>query len=292
MTSRAEPGRERTSRADPGRETAARDDPGRDEAWLLAGDAMATAGDVESARSAFGHVSPTSPDYVEARSRLIGTYQGGADAGTALRLARETAKAAPDNDEAQLLLADCLRGGEQYAESARVLDGVIARAGDHADWQVYYMRGVALAEDGRWADGEKDLVRAMGMRPDEPDILNYLGYSWIEHGEHQAQARAMLARAVAAKPDSGALLDSLGWADYQLGDIAQAVPTLEQAAALEPAEPEIIDHLGDAYWRAGRKLEARYQWERVLSLDPPATLHQAVEAKLKDRGPPATVAAR
>ncbi len=267
-------------------------DPGRDEAWLLAGDAMATAGDVDSARAAFGHVSTTSPDYVEARSRLIGAYQGSADAGTALRLARETAKAAPDNDEAQLLLADCLRAGEQYAESARVLDGVIARAGDHADWQVYYMRGVALAEDGRWTEGEKDLTKAMAMRPDEPDILNYLGYSWIEHGEHQAQARAMLARAVAAKPDSGALLDSLGWADYQLGDIAQAVPTLEQAAALEPAEPEIIDHLGDAYWRAGRKLEARYQWERVLSLGPPAKLRQAVEAKLKDQGPPATVAAR
>lgn len=267
-------------------------DPGRDEAWLLVGDAMSTAGDAEAARAAFGHVAATSPDYVEARSRLIATYQGDADTGIALKLARETAQAAPNSDEAQLLLADCLRASERYAESAKVLDGVVARAGDQADWQVYYMRGVALTEDGRWDDGEKDLRRAMAMRPDEPDILNYLGYSWIQHGEHQAEARAMLARAVAIKPDSGALLDSLGWADFQLGDIGQAVEKLEQAVALEPAEPEILDHLGDAYWRAGRKTEARYQWERVLSLNPPAKLRDAVEAKLKEKPAPAKVAAR
>ena len=189
-----------------------------------------------------------------------------------------------------LLLADCLRAAEQYAESAEVLDGVIARAGENAGWQVYYMRGVALTEGGRWADGEKDLKRALAMRPDEPDVLNYLGYSWIEHGEHQAEARAMLARAVAARPDSGGLLDSLGWADFKLGDTRGAVAKLEQAAALEPSEPEILDHLGDAYWRAGRKTEARYQWERVLSLHPSAKLRDAVEAKLKPRPAPGKVA--
>jgi tetratricopeptide (TPR) repeat protein len=258
-------------------------DPGRDEAWLLAGDAMAMAGDNDEARRAFGQVSATSPDYVEARSRLIATFQGAADSGTALKLARETAQAAPTSDEAQLLLADCLRAARQFAESAQVLDGVVARSGDHADWQVYYMRGVALAEGGRWPEGEKDLQRAMSMQPGQPDILNYLGYSWIEHGEHLPQARAMLAQAVAAKPDSGSMLDSLGWADYQLGDIDQAIDKLEQAVALEPVEPEIIDHLGDAYWRAGRKTEARYQWERVLGLNPSVKLKNAVDAKLRSQ---------
>ena len=267
-------------------------DPSRDDVWLLAGDAMAGAGDVGSARAAFGRIAPTSPDYVEARSRLIATYQGEADTMLNINLARETAKAAPDNDEAQLLLADCLRAAEHYAEAAQVLDGVIARAGDRAGWQVYYMRGVARSEDGRWPEGEKDLERAMAMRPDEPDLLNYLGYSWIQHGEHLAEARAMLARAVAAKPESGALLDSLGWADLQLGDIAPAIEKLEQAAALEPAEAEIIDHLGDAYWRAGRRVEALYQWERVLGLHPSDKLRDAVEVKLKAKPAPPKVAAR
>ena len=267
-------------------------DPERNEAWLLVGDAMASAGDVETARRAFGHVSIASPDYVEARARLIATYQGDADTGVTLRLARETAKAAPGDDEAQLLLADCLRAAGQFAESAQVLDGVIARAGDHADWQVYYMRGVALAELGRWPEGERDLTRALAMKPDQPDLLNYLGYSWIQHGEHLTQARGMLTQAVAAKPDSGAMLDSLGWADFQLGDTGHAIEKLEQAAALEPAEPEIIDHLGDAYWRAGRKIEAQYQWERVLGLGPPAKLRDAVEAKLKTKSAPPKVAER
>jgi tetratricopeptide (TPR) repeat protein len=258
-------------------------DPGRDEAWLLAGDAMATAGDNDEARRAFGQVSVGSPDYVEARSRLIATYQGDADSGVALKLARETAQAAPASDEAQLLLADCLRAAQRFAESAQVLDGVVARSGGHADWQVYYMRGVALTEGGHWPEGEKDLQRALSMQPGQPDILNYLGYSWIEHGEHLPQARAMLAQAVAAKPDSGSMLDSLGWADYQLGDIDQAIDKLEQAVALEPVEPEIIDHLGDAYWRAGRKTEARYQWERVLGLNPSAKLKDAVDEKLRSK---------
>jgi len=112
-------------------------------------------------------------------------------------------------------------------------------------------------------------------------VLNYLGFSYVDKGEHLIEAKAMIEKAAAARPDSGAIIDSLGWAYFKLGDYQNAVAQLERAVGLEAADPDINDHLGDAYFRVGRVIEARYQWQRVLTLDPSATLRQQVEMKLK-----------
>jgi Flp pilus assembly protein TadD len=125
------------------------------------------------------------------------------------------------------------------------------------------------------------MKKALTLAPDEPEVLNYLGYSWIDRGERLQEAKAMIEKAVAAKPDSGAMVDSLGWAYFRLGDFPKAVDQLERAAELEPADPDINNHLGDAYWRAGRKTEARFQWQRVLTLNPDAKMREEVERKLK-----------
>jgi Flp pilus assembly protein TadD len=178
-------------------------------------------------------------------------------------------------------LADALRINERYAESAKVLDRLIADQGDKAGWQLYYMRGVALQQSDQWPSAEKDMKTALTLAPDEPEVLNYLGYSWVDRGERLPEAKAMIERAVAAKPDSGPIVDSLGWAYFRMGDYQKAVDALEHAAELEPADPDINNHLGDAYWRAERKTEARFQWERVLTLDPDAKLRDEVEGKLK-----------
>jgi Flp pilus assembly protein TadD len=257
-------------------------DPQRDEAWLLVGDAMAAAGDIEAARAAYEHPQAGSPDYIGARARLIETYQLPSDAPTVLKLAQETVGAAPNDQDAQILLADALRTAERYQESADVLDKLIAARGETASWDLYYMRGVALEQAGRWQDAERDMQKALSLKPDEPDILNYLGYSWIDRGEKLKEGKAMIEKALAAKPDSGAMIDSLGWAYYRLGDYDRSVQQLERATELEPADPEINNHLGDAYWRAGRRLEAVFQWRLVLTLQPDAKLRAEVEAKLKD----------
>ena len=260
-------------------------DPQRDEAWLLVGDSMAAAGDVDAARAAYGHPQPGSPDYLGARARLIETYQQPSDAPAVLQLAQDTVKAAPGDPDALTLLADALRTSERYQESADVLDKLIAARGAAASWDLYYMRGVALEQAGRWPQAEADLKAALAMKPDEPDILNYLGYSWIDRGEQIDQGKAMIEKALASKPDSGAIVDSLGWAYYKLGDYDKSVQQLERATELEPADAEINNHLGDAYWRAGRHIEATFQWRRVLTLQPGAKLRAEVESKLKDGGP-------
>jgi len=260
-------------------------DPQRDEAWLLVGDSMASAGDIDAARAAYNHPQPGSADYLGARARLIETYQLPGDAPVVLKLAQETVKAAPDDPDALTLLADALRTSEHYQESADVLDKLIAARGETASWDLYYMRGVALEQAGHWPDAERDLKKALALKPDEPDILNYLGYSWIDRGQQVAEGKAMIEKALAAKPDSGAIIDSLGWAFYRLGDYDQSVQQLERATELEPADAEINNHLGDAYWRDGRRTEAGFQWRRVLTLQPDAKLRAEVEAKLKDGGP-------
>jgi tetratricopeptide (TPR) repeat protein len=257
-------------------------DPSRDEAWVLVGDAMMANDDTAAARDAYSHPKAGSAQFIDARARLITTYDGHPDDNpTVLQIAQDTVKSDPGDDDALTLLADALRVNEQYAESAKVLDTLIANQGEKASWQLYYMRGVARQQSGDWTTAEADMKKALTLAPDQPEVLNYLGYSWIDRGERLQEAKAMIEKAVAAKPDSGAMVDSLGWAYFRLGDFVKAVDQLEHAAELEPADPDINNHLGDAYWRAGRKTEARFQWQRVLTLGPDAKTRADVERKLK-----------
>lgn len=268
-------------------------DPTRDEAWVMAGDVLATDGDVEAARAAYLAPRPGSDQFESARGKLAWSFQGAGDKATALKTARETLAADPTNQDLAVTLADLLRADERYAESIAVLDKLISDAGDKADWRLLYMRAVDLEESGRWPEAERDLKRALAQKPDEPELLNFLGYSWIDHGEKLPEAMAMVEKAVRLDPQSGAMIDSLGWGYYRTGDYQKAVEKLEVAVVLEPGDPDVNNHLGDAYWRVGRKTEAQFQWRRVLTLEPSAKLRSEVEGKLKDGldpGPPARVA--
>ncbi|MHB8529542.1 MAG: tetratricopeptide repeat protein [Caulobacteraceae bacterium] len=256
-------------------------DPKLDEGWIMVGDIMADVGDKAGARAAYEEPKPGSPQYVEARGKLAWTYQNDGDKQEALKIARNTLAGQPASDEAAVTLADIERVDERYDESAEILDRLIRKAGDHPDWRLLYMRAAAYQQTGRWPDAERDLETALKLKPDEPELLNFLGYSWIDRGENLKQAILMIQKAVDQNPQSGAMLDSLGWGYYRLGDYTTAVEKLEAAVALDAADPDVNNHLGDAYWRVGRKTEAQYQWKRVLTLDPNAKLRAEIEVKLK-----------
>lgn len=132
-------------------------------------------------------------------------------------------------------------------------------------WIVHYTRAVTFHQLDKWAEAEADFRAALEIRPNQPQILNYLGYSLVERGEKLDEALQMIERAVAAQPENGAIVDSYGWVLFQLGQYDEAVVHLENAAALEAVDPVINDHLGDAYWAVGRTTEARFQWNRALS---------------------------
>jgi Flp pilus assembly protein TadD len=255
-------------------------DPQENEAWVFLGDILAQGDDQEAARAAYNKVPPSSPDWVDARERVIASYQAQDDLDTATRMAEDLVKAAPEDRDALVVQADLYRAAGRFPDAVKVLDKLIAQDPSGADWAIYYERGTALDRAGRWPEAEKDLQKALSLRPDQPDVLNYLGYSWVTRGERLPQAITMLQKAYLAQPNSGEIADSLGWAYYNMGDFKQAVQRLERAVALEPVNAEINDHLGDAYWRAGRKTEAQYQWSRVLSLKPTPELKASVERKL------------
>lgn len=269
-------------------------DPTRDEAWMLVGDVLDNNGDAAGARTAYAKVGPGAAEYLAARVKLAWNYQNAGDKETALATARETLARKPTDEDTQITYADLLRADERYDESAKVLDGLIGARPEAADWKLLYMRAVDYEESGRWSDAEQDLRIALKMRPDEAELLNFLGYSWIDRGVKLPEALAMVKRAVSLQPESGAMIDSLGWGYFRMGDYRDAVAQLEAAVVLEPGDPDVNDHLGDAYWRVGRKTEAGYQWRRVLTLDPSVKLKAEVEAKLAsglDHAPTAPVVA-
>lgn len=191
----------------------------------------------------------------------------------------------PDRIEALIRLGDLYRSRKSWQEAADTYTTALERIGEPEQhhWAVYYARALAWDSLKRWPETEADLKKAMALQPDDPYLLNYLGYSWIDRGINLDEARAMVARAVELRPKDGYIVDSLGWALYRLGDYEGAVGKLERAVELRPLDPTINDHLGDAYWRVGRRIEARFQWQRAMRTAEDEPSRQAIAEKL-DKG--------
>ncbi|GGG52543.1 hypothetical protein GCM10010964_44600 [Caldovatus sediminis] len=194
------------------------------------------------------------------------------------------AAALPDAPQPHARLGDILRARGRYAEAAAAYNRAIERlrTPGSRDWAVFYARGIAHERSGDWPLAEADFKRALELSPEQPYVLNYLGYSWVEQGRNLEEARAMLERAVQLRPNDGNIADSLGWALFKLGDLNGAVHWLERAVELEPRNSVINDHLGDAYWATGRRREAEFQWRRALALGPEPGEGPKIEAKLRE----------
>jgi tetratricopeptide (TPR) repeat protein len=166
--------------------------------------------------------------------------------------------------------ANILRSEFRYVETISVLTPAIEALPSRraADWPLYFSRGISFERTGQWERAVEDFRAALLLSPNQPDVLNYLGYTWVDRGENMVEAMEMINRALAMRPEAGYIIDSLGWGYYRLGDYEQAVTLLEQAIALDPGVSEINDHLGDALWRAGRYLEAIFHWNHALAYGP------------------------
>ncbi len=171
----------------------------------------------------------------------------------------------PDDVQSYISYGNMLRGRERFAEAADVYTQAIDRIGapGAADWSLFYFRGIAYERTKQWPKAEADFKKALELSPDQPLVLNYLGYSWVDMGMNLDEAVAMIKKAVDLRPNDGYIVDSLGWAHYRLGHYDDAVDELERAISLRADDPVINDHLGDAYWKTGRKLEAQFQWRHA-----------------------------
>ncbi|WP_298365594.1 tetratricopeptide repeat protein [uncultured Bradyrhizobium sp.] len=207
----------------------------------------------------------------------------------AIKILKEVTADQPKDIEAILALGNIERGRKKFADCAttysQAIDALPAAGGDKNAWVTYYYRGICEERSKQWNKAEADMRKALELQPEQPHVLNYLGYSWIDQGINLDEGMKMIKRAVDQRPDDGYIVDSLGWAYYRIGNYDEAVKNLERAIDLKPEDPTINDHLGDAYWRVGRTLEAKFQWAHARDLKPEPEELPKIQAKI-DNGLP------
>ena len=236
------------------------------------------------AQNEFDKIKTDSPLYFQSKLQRAWLYNDmdrpEETIGALLKLEKEY----PDNREVLNSIAEFYRMNERFAEAIPAYSKVIDNIEEEnvRDWIIYYTRGIVFDQEKRWAEAEMDFKKALEIRPEQPMVLNYLAYSWVDRGLNYVEAKKMLIRAVELRPNDGYIVDSLGWALYKMGDYEEAVPVLERAAQLETQDWAINDHLGDAYWTVGRKNEARFQWRHALSLSPDEDKIDLIKSKIKD----------
>lgn len=189
-----------------------------------------------------------------------------------------------DDVEAIMALGNILRDRKKYEECADVYSKALdlVKTPTRPNWTTFYFRGICYERSKQWPKAEADLKKALELYPDQPHVLNYLGYSWIDQHVNLDEGMRLIRKAVDQRPDDGYIVDSLGWAHYRIGEYDEAIKHLERAVELKPMDPTINDHLGDAYWKVGRQLEAKFQWTHAKDLKPEPDDLAKIEKKLKN----------
>lgn len=200
----------------------------------------------------------------------------------ALAMLTELSNANPTEIDPWIARGDLLRVHDRFLEASIAYGEAIKRIPTPSakDWAVFYARGACLERLDHWGEAKADLEKSLQLNPNQPDVLNYLGYGLITRGENTDEAKAMLEKALAASPNDPQIIDSMGWALYTLGQYKEALPYLERAVELLASDATVNDHLGDVYWRLGRKTEARYQWQRALTYKPAEEDVKKINSKL------------
>lgn len=245
-------------------------DPDHSDATVLAGELMSATEQFQLAAVTYAAVPEDDPNYIEAQMGRAGAMEDLGRERTAIDILSNLAQARPDLASVQAAYGDILRRAERFDEAIVAYTAVLSLVDTDQPryWFIYYARAISYHQTDNWDPAEADFRRALELNPEQPNVLNYLGYSLVEQRRNFDEALGMIQRAVAARPESGYIIDSLGWVYYRLGRYEEAVAPMERAVELEPNDPIVNDHLGDVYWTVGRYREAEFQWHRALSFDP------------------------
>lgn len=249
---------------------------------LLMGDIAATRMKYAEASARYDLIPEKSPLYWLSRMRMSEIYETQGKRDDSIAMLNQMAENPLLRVNALVALGDLYRQEEDFKDAFEAYDKAIADIGELSEehWPLIYARGMSLERLNNWEQAEKDLMQALNFQPDNPMILNFIGYNWVDKGVHLEKALDYIKRAVDMRPDDGYILDSYGWAHYRLGHYKDAVEWMEKSAAIVPDDATILDHLGDAYWQAGRRDEARYKWLRAHDISHDAAFKVKVQGKI------------
>jgi tetratricopeptide (TPR) repeat protein len=251
--------------------------------YLLAG-SLEQSKDLPRAISVYAAIDKKSPLYFRGQIRSAEALYSILKKEEAYRILDILEQSYPAIPESQLTKADLLRDDKRYFEAIDIYTKVINTIKNpiSSDWVKYFSRGIVFERAGQWDKAEADFNQALKLEPDQPDVLNYMGYSLLTYGGNIHRAKTLIQLALEQRPDDVHIIDSMGWVLYTAGEFDQALSYMEQAVELAPNDPTVMDHLGDVYYRLGRKKEARFQWERALVFKPDEKLLSELQDKIKD----------
>ena len=240
------------------------------EAKLLIAQILDQDSQYELAVAAYDDVPDSAPEALNARIGKAEAMQAAGRVDDGVAAMRATISDYPDALEAHTALGDMLRRESRFEDASQAYDGAIKLLDEIEThhWALFYQRGITFERSKKWPQAEADFRKALELKPEQPEVLNYLGYSLVEFGLKLDEAERMIENAVQQRPEDGYIVDSLGWVLYRFGEFDRAVEHLEKAVELRPVDPVINDHFGDALWMVGRKIEAEFQWKRALSFKP------------------------
>lgn len=245
--------------------------PGHNDALLLSASLLENLGQYELSVDTYKRIPEDNPDHYAAELGRAEALRRAAKPDAAIEVLEQLTREFTELPAVHSSLGDLLRQQEDYTGAVSAYDAALELTDDNASnrWFLLYARGISHERLKKWPEAEADFRAALELEPDQPQVLNYLGYSLVEKQEKLDEALSMIERAVAARPDSGYIVDSLGWVLFRLGRYGEAVEHMERAVELMPVDPVVNDHLGDVYWAVGRTREAEFQWSRALSfIDP------------------------
>ena len=271
------------------------------EASLMVAGTLVQQKQYDLAIAAYDQIDPKGPDYIAAQLGRGDALALSDRQDASIAVLQDLSKVAPKRADIWASLGDVARRNERFEEASVAYSQAIDLVGApaKAQWVLYYARGICFERLKQWDKAEPDFRKALALSPDEPPVLNYLGYSYLEKGTNLTEAVAMIETAAKARPDDGAIADSLGWALYRTGKFPEAEAQMEKAVGLMPIDAVVNDHLGDVYWMVGRKLEADFQWKRALSFKPDSDtdaarirrkLEVGLDAVLKEESAPQAAA--
>ena len=257
--------------------------PDHRDAILLTAQLLENMGRYELATAAYNRIPRDDPAFHSAELGRAEALRLSGKVDAAIEVLQQLSESHAEQSAVHVALGDVLRRLSRYDEAGEAYDRALSLYDepDQAQWSLFYMRGITHERMDRWDLAEADFRKALELKPDQPQVLNYLGYSLVEMQVNLDEALNMIERAVKARPNDGYITDSLGWVLYRLGRFDEAVGHMERAAELTPVDPIVNDHLGDVYWSVGRKREAEFQWNRAMSFDPAEEDGERIRRKLK-----------